>query len=82
MRLAFSETAQPINLGLCVEPEEFINSSLTNILTPGNKNKSMMFFRLNSTLVNQRMPLLGRTILHEEGIQLLDDWIAWKTDCN
>lgn len=82
MRLAFSETALPINLGLCVEPEEFINASLTNILTPGNKNKSMMYFRLSSTQVNQRMPLLGRTIVHEEGVQLLEDWIAWKTTCN
>lgn len=82
MRLAFSETAMPINLGLCVQPDEFINSSLTNIITPGNKDKSMMYFRLNSTLQNQRMPLLGRTIVHEEGVQLLEDWIAWKTTCN
>jgi uncharacterized repeat protein (TIGR03806 family) len=82
MRLAFSETALPINLGLCVEPEEFINASLINIITPGNKNKSMMHYRLSSTLESERMPLLGRTLVHQEGVALLEEWIEWKQDCN
>jgi len=82
MRLAFSETADPANLGLCIEPEEFIDALLINIITPSNKSKSMMYYRLNSTTPNERMPLLGRTIVHEEGIQLLEEWINWKEDCN
>jgi uncharacterized repeat protein (TIGR03806 family) len=82
MRLAFSETSNAINLGLCVEPEEFINSSLAYIIKPSDKNRSMMYYRLGSTLPNERMPLLGRTIVHEEGLQLLEDWINWKQTCN
>lgn len=75
MRLAFSETTSKLNMGLCVEPDEFINSALTYIVTPSNINRSVMHFRLNSTEENMRMPLLGRTLVHEEGVQLLEDWI-------
>lgn len=82
LRLAFSETNDPINIGLCVEPDEFINTALTNIITPSNINRSVMHFRLNSTNENTRMPLLGRTLIHEEGVQLLESWINSKTDCN
>jgi uncharacterized repeat protein (TIGR03806 family) len=82
LRLAFSETNDPVNIGLCVEPDEFINTALTNIITPSNINRSVMHFRLNSTNENTRMPLLGRTLIHEEGVQLLENWINSKTDCN
>jgi uncharacterized repeat protein (TIGR03806 family) len=82
MRLAFSETSDPINLGLCVEPEEFINSTLAYIIKPSDKVRSMMYYRLGSTVQSERMPLLGRSIVHEEGLQLLEDWINWKTTCN
>ena len=82
MRLAYSETADPINLGLCVEPQEFINGSLAYIIKPSDKSRSMMYYRLGSTLPSERMPLLGRTIVHEEGLQLLEDWINWKQTCN
>lgn len=81
MRLAFSETVNPVNMGLCVEPEEFINTALINIITPANKDRSMMHFRMLSTDENVRMPLLGRSIVHEEGLQLMEDWINWKTTC-
>ncbi len=82
IRLAFSETSDPINMGLCVEPDEIINSTLINIITPANKDRSVMHYRLMSTDPNVRMPLIGRTIVHEEGLQLLEDWINWKTTCN
>ncbi len=75
MRLAYGETTTKINMGLCVEPDEFINSTLTYIITPSNISRSVMHFRLNSTEENMRMPLLGRTLVHEEGVQLLEDWI-------
>jgi hypothetical protein len=31
---------------------------------------------------NTPMPLIGRTLAHEEGVQLLKDWINSKTDCD
>jgi len=35
-----------------------------------------MHFRLSSVNENNRMPLLGRTIVHDEGIALLNQWIS------
>ncbi|MEI7488566.1 MAG: hypothetical protein WCJ72_14390 [Chryseobacterium sp.] len=49
--------------------------SLEKIITPGNHNKSVMSFRLNSVDESNRMPLLGRTIVHDEGVELLKQWI-------
>jgi uncharacterized repeat protein (TIGR03806 family) len=82
LRLAFSETGVGQNMGICVEPEEALDPSLIEIIVPGNVNKSMMHFRLSSTAESNRMPLLGRTIVHEEGVQLLKDFINSITTCD
>lgn len=82
IRLAFSETTSKENLGVCVEPDEFIEPSLTNIITPGNTFKSMMHFRLASTEESSRMPLLGRSLVHQEGLDLLTQYINSITTCD
>ena len=84
LRLAFSETINSQNMGICIVPDEQISSQaqLIEIIVPGNVQKSMMHFRLNSTAENNRMPLLGRTIVHEEGVQLLKDFINSISTCD
>ncbi len=75
LRLAFSETDLESNIGVCVEPDEFINTALTYIITPSNTERSVMHYRLKSTDQNEMMPLLGRSIVHDEGVQLIEDYI-------
>jgi uncharacterized repeat protein (TIGR03806 family) len=82
LRLAFNETGDPQNIGLCVEPDEIIDPAMNFIISPANINRSVMHFRLSATDENVRMPLVGRTLVHEEGVQLLEDWINSRTDCN
>ena len=41
-----------------------------------------MHFRLNSTNESNRMPLLGRSLVDEEAVQLLKDYILSINDCN
>ncbi len=82
IRLAFTETAQSVNMGICVSPGEAIDPSLIEIIVPGNYTKSVMHFRLNSADENNRMPLLGRTLVHTEGVQLLQDFISSISNCN
>ena len=82
IRLAFDETATPSNLGICIAPEENINSALTNIITPNNFNRSVIHFRMNTTDEATRMPLIGRNLIHTEGVQLIEDWINTLTPCN
>lgn len=75
IRLGFSETVLKTNMGLCVEPGEMIDPAMNYIISPSNINRSVMHFRLNATNESVRMPLLGRTLVHQEGVQLLEDWI-------
>lgn len=75
MRFAFSETVNPTNLGICVAPQENIDNSLTYIVTKGNSQRSVMHYRMSSVNEATRMPLLGRTIVHEEAVQLIQEWI-------
>jgi len=82
LRLAFSETLLSANMGLCVTPDENIDPMLIQIIVPGNIAKSVMHFRLNSIDENTRMPLLGRSVVDEVGVQLLRDYILSIDDCN
>lgn len=74
MRFQFSMTDDPANLGVCVEPDTFI-PPYTKIVDPGNIENSLLYFRLNTTEEQYRMPLLGRSLIHEENIRLVEDWI-------
>lgn len=75
IRLAWNETSDPLNLGVCVTPEEPIQPQLIHIISRSNVNRSMMYYRLNSTEEQYRMPLLGRSMIHEEAITLLEQYI-------
>lgn len=76
MRFAWHETADPVNLGLCVAPHDQIAPGVSHIVAAGRPDRSMMAHRVASTAVDVRMPLLGRTLVHEEGLQLIETWIA------
>lgn len=83
MRFAWDETTDPVNLGVCVEPEEVLNADLTHIVARGYIDRSMLYHRINSTDETVRMPLLGRTVVHEEAVLLFGDWInALSPPCN
>lgn len=83
IRLGFGLTNIDSNIGICLPADEPISSSLQKIISPGNYNKSIMHFRLSSNDESERMPLLGRTIVHDEGVALLRQYIASLTQtCN
>ena len=83
IRLSFSKTNIDSNIGICLEADETISPTLQKIISPGNYSKSIMHFRLSSNDESQRMPLLGRTIVHDEGVALLEEYIASLTqNCN
>ncbi len=83
MRFAWSETLDPANLGVCVTPDEDINPILTHIVKPGVPERSVMHYRLAATDESVRMPILGRAVVHEEGLALITAWIeSLETVCN
>lgn len=81
IRLAFSETTDKQNMGLCVEPGEILDPSINYILSPSNIERSMMHFRLSSNNEAVRMPLLGKSLVHQEGVDLLEAWINSIQNC-
>lgn len=83
IRFAFKESSDIKNLGVCVQAQEIFDPSLTFIVKPGNSERSIMAVRLNSMAQERRMPLLGRTTRHDEGVALIETWINSLTEnCN
>jgi len=74
MRFAFNENDDDTNKGVCVEPDTQI-AGTSHIVAPGNIEASVLRFRLASIEEQNRMPLLGRTLKHEEGVRLIEEWI-------
>lgn len=86
MRFAFSETGNVnglTNMGVCVDTQDMQDfaPALSKIVTPGNINRSMLYHRLNTTNEAYRMPLHGRTVIHEEGLTLIGQWINSLPPC-
>jgi uncharacterized repeat protein (TIGR03806 family) len=75
MRFAYNESDDLVNLGVCVPPDDPVAPEYTQIVARGNPARSMMHFRMSSTDETVRMPLLGRTIAHDEGVALITEWI-------
>lgn len=82
IRLAFSETDDLTNMGVCVAPDEQIDGNLKYIIMPQRPDASVMYYRMNTTDVSTRMPLLGRNIVHIEGVALMKEWINSLGPCN
>ncbi len=76
MRFAWTDTDDLVNLGVCIPPEDPIDPSFIYIVAAGNVNRSMLYHRITSTAEDVRMPLLGRTLVHDEGAALFNEWIS------
>lgn len=86
MRFAFSETAGESgleNMGVCVDTEDMqdLPSNLNKIVMPRNVANSMLFYRINTVDETYRMPLHGRTLIHDEGVALMQEWINSLEEC-
>jgi uncharacterized repeat protein (TIGR03806 family) len=83
LRLAWHENADPVNQGACIPPDDPIEPSMTYIVSRGNAARSMLHYRLSSNDEAVRMPLLGRTIVHQEAVDMIATWInSMPEPCN
>jgi uncharacterized repeat protein (TIGR03806 family) len=71
------------NMGVCVSTEDMqdFDPALDKIVNPGSPNRSMMYYRLNTTDEAVMMPLHGRTLIHQEGVNLVGAWINSLQPC-
>lgn len=86
MRFAFSDSGNlngQTNLGICVDTEDMqdFEPYLNKIVSPGDAERSMLFYRINTTDETFRMPLHGRSLIHEEGVALIQQWINSLQNC-
>ena len=70
--------SDPLRLGFCKVPVAAGHGAgdLLFDLVPGKPDDSIMLRRMNSIEPKVVMPEVGRMTIHEEGVQLLRDWIA------
>ncbi|WP_417350223.1 hypothetical protein [Flavobacterium alkalisoli] len=82
MNFAFNASNDLTNLGKCIEPQDFVVGNEVYLLAPGNSDISLVYTRMKSESMEMRMPLLGRTIRDEEGVELIKAWInSMPRDC-
>jgi parallel beta-helix repeat protein len=64
-------------VGLCKPPVAAGGGAgdLDYDIVPGNSDESIMTFRMDSNETAVRMPEIGRSVIHTEGVQLIADWI-------
>lgn len=69
------------NSGVCMEPVTYFPGG-PFVINSGNAHASEMYLRMNSNAVDVMMPIMGRSMIHEEGVQLIEDWInSIETTC-
>jgi len=61
-------------LGVCMPPLFFLTNA-PYIIKRGDSSKSEIVMRMNTTNQSLMMPLIGRSTVHEEGVDLIRSWI-------
>ena len=83
IRLDFDSTEDLTNLGVCLPPDTDLGNGADLIVSPGNFVRSALHFRMATIEEEYRMPLLGRSLVHQEALDLVEDWImSLEIDCN
>lgn len=83
VRFEYHLTEDLTNLGVCVTGDFIFDAAIQTIVLPGNADKSILYNRLNTTDQSIRMPLIARSTIHEEGVELIETWINSLTiNCN
>lgn len=67
----------PYYIGVCKTPVAAGSGSggLRYSIEPGSPDESILFYRMESVKPQERMPEIGRTVVHEEAVDLIRDWI-------
>jgi uncharacterized repeat protein (TIGR03806 family) len=70
-------TATGLNsLGLCKSPNSAGRvGNLVYDLIPGNPEESILVARMESTRPKEMMPQIGRSVVHQEGLALIREWV-------
>lgn len=73
MRFNYSNTDLQL-FGVCMTPL-FSNAPGSHVITAGNADDSELVYRISSVEESEMMPIIGRSLVHEEGVLLVREWI-------
>ena len=73
MRLNYSNTNQN-TYGVCMVPLFYVENG-PFVINGSNAGHSEMIKRIETDQEDLMMPIIGRTLIHTEGVQLITDWI-------
>jgi hypothetical protein len=68
---------EPIRLGLCKPPVAAGQGTGGRAMgiDPGAADNSILVYRMASDDLGAMMPELGRTLVHQEGVALIEQWV-------
>jgi len=83
LRFQFNKTNVLSNMGVCVSPNpnHVMPGFSGELVTPGDINRSILFARVSTNDPNYRMPFIGRSIVHQEAVDLVTQWINSLEGC-
>ncbi|MES2622164.1 MAG: SO2930 family diheme c-type cytochrome [Bacteroidota bacterium] len=66
------------NLGICKSPVAAGKATDNRLydIVPGKPNESILVFRMETNDPGTRMPEVGRSIMHVEGVELITRWVS------
>jgi uncharacterized repeat protein (TIGR03806 family) len=72
------DSTDVFHLGVCKQPGSagLGTNGLKYDIVPGNPDASILSFRIETTLPGAMMPLLGRSLDHKRGTELIRAWIT------
>jgi uncharacterized repeat protein (TIGR03806 family) len=72
------DNPDPFHLGVCKRPGSAGTGTggFSFDIVPGSPDTSILYFRADTEKVGAMMPLLGRSLTHQRGAELLHAWIA------
>ncbi|MEZ5491320.1 MAG: hypothetical protein R3F50_13505 [Gammaproteobacteria bacterium] len=70
-------TRTPRQMGLCKPPVAAGGGAGDRLfgIVPGEPEQSILLYRMQSVEPDEMMPELGRSLVHEEGLDLIRAWI-------
>jgi uncharacterized repeat protein (TIGR03806 family) len=73
-----TQETRPANLGFCKSPVSAGKGSggRNYDIVPGDPEASILIYRMETDDPGARMPEIGRKLVHEEGVNLIREWIA------
>jgi uncharacterized repeat protein (TIGR03806 family) len=71
------DNTDEFKLGVCKRPGSAAAGAggRTYDIVPGDHDQSVLWYRMDTEVVGEMMPLLGRALAHREGVDLVAKWI-------